>query len=46
MVFEVGDESLKALEQKIFVASGRIIVSAGFPTVVEYRISEVTAYFV
>jgi hypothetical protein len=31
------------LEEKIYVASGRIIVEAGKSTVVEYLISEVAA---
>jgi len=38
--FETGDEKLKELELKVFVASGRFIVKGG-KTIVEYKISEV-----
>jgi hypothetical protein len=40
-LFETGSEELKALEQKIYVGSGRFIVEAGKPLIVEYKISEV-----
>jgi hypothetical protein len=48
VLFETGDEKLRALEQKIYVASGRFIIEAGKgPTgkgpTVEYLISEVAA---
>lgn len=43
MIFETGSDELRALEQKIYVASGRFVVEAGKPTVVEYKISEVAA---
>ena len=43
MEFETGTEALKALEEKVYVASGRFIVEAGQPVVVEYKISEVAA---
>jgi hypothetical protein len=39
--FETGSEKLKALEEKVFVGSGRFILEEGNPTVVEYKISEV-----
>jgi hypothetical protein len=34
---------LKAIESKVYVGSGRFIIEAGKPPVVEYLISEVTA---
>jgi len=37
---ETGDESLRALEEKVFVGSGRFIVEPG-RIVVEYKVSEV-----
>ena len=43
VLFETGDEKLRLLEQKVYVASGRFIVEAGKPSVVEYLISEVAA---
>lgn len=43
ILFETGDEKLRLLEQKIYVASGRFILEAGKATVVEYFISEVAA---
>lgn len=43
VLFETGDEKLKDLEAKVFVASGRFILEEGKPIVVEYKISEVTA---
>ncbi|TVY51022.1 hypothetical protein LCER1_G005693 [Lachnellula cervina] len=43
VIFETGSDELRALEQKIYVASGRFVVEAGKPTVVEYKISEVAA---
>ncbi|TAQ88528.1 hypothetical protein B7494_g3140 [Chlorociboria aeruginascens] len=42
VVFETGDAKLKAIEDKVYVASGHFIIEAGKPTVVEYLISEVT----
>lgn len=41
--FETGSDELRALEQKIYVASGRFIIEEGKPLVVEYKISQVTA---
>ncbi|TVY28108.1 hypothetical protein LHYA1_G002730 [Lachnellula hyalina] len=43
VLFETGSDELRPLEQKIYVASGRFVVEAGKPAVVEYKISEVTA---
>lgn len=43
MLFETGDDDLRILEQKVYVASGRFIVEAGKATTVEYLISEVAA---
>ncbi|KAI3400261.1 hypothetical protein diail_3642 [Diaporthe ilicicola] len=40
--FETGHPELKALENKVFVGSGRFILEAGKPVVVEYKISEVS----
>jgi len=39
--FETDSETLRALEQKVYVAAGRFIVEEGKPPVVEYLISEV-----
>lgn len=41
--FETGSDELRALEQNIYVASGRFVVEEGKPLVVEYKISQVTA---
>ena len=41
--FETGSEELRALEHKVYVASGRFVVEHGKLLVVEYKISEVTA---
>jgi hypothetical protein len=43
ILFETGNEKLRPLEQKIYVASGRFIIEAGKAAVVEYLISEVAA---
>lgn len=43
ILFETGSEELKAIEEKIYVGTGRFIVEKGQPVVVEYNISEVTA---
>ncbi|KUJ20529.1 uncharacterized protein LY89DRAFT_640150 [Mollisia scopiformis] len=43
VLLETGDEALKELEAKIYVASGRFILEAGKPVIVEYKISEVSA---
>jgi len=43
VLFETGSEALKGLEEKIYVASGRFILDAGKPIIVEYKISEVSA---
>jgi len=42
-LFETGSDELRAIEQKVYVGSGRFIVETGKATVVEYKISEVTA---
>jgi hypothetical protein len=36
VLFETGSDELKLMEQKVYVASGRFIVEAGKPPVVEY----------
>lgn len=41
--FETGNEELKGLETKLFVGAGRFILENGKPTIVEYKISEVSA---
>ena len=41
--FETGSDELRALEQKVYVASGRFVIEEGKPLVVEYKISQVTA---
>ncbi|KAF4637444.1 hypothetical protein G7Y89_g650 [Cudoniella acicularis] len=43
VLFETGSDELRAIEQKIYVASGRFIVESGKDVVVEYKISEVSA---
>ena len=43
MLFETGSDDLRALEQNIYVASGRFVIEAGKPPIVEYKISEVAA---
>ncbi len=43
VVFESGSPALAALEHKVYVGSGRFVVEAGQPVVVEYKISEVVA---
>jgi hypothetical protein len=43
VTFETGSDEFRALEQKIYVASGRFVIEEGRPLVVEYKISEVTA---
>lgn len=43
VLFETGSEELKAIEGKIFVASGRFVLEEGKPLVVQYKISEVAA---
>ena len=40
--FETGEESLKDIEHKVYVGSGRFILEEGKPVVVEYKISEVS----
>ncbi|KUI66478.1 hypothetical protein VM1G_01686 [Cytospora mali] len=40
--FETGHPTLKALEDKVYVGSGRFILEAGKPVVVEYKISELS----
>ncbi|KAJ2899304.1 hypothetical protein MKZ38_003294 [Zalerion maritima] len=41
VTFETGSAALKGMEHKVYVASGRFILEAGKPVVVEYKISEV-----
>jgi hypothetical protein len=41
VLFETGSEELRALEEKVYVASGRFIIEEGKGPVVEYLISEV-----
>ena len=41
--FETEDPSLQAIEDKMYVGSGRFIVEDGEPVVVEYKISEVAS---
>lgn len=41
MLFETGSDALRELESKVYVGSGRFIVEAGKPVIVEYKISEV-----
>lgn len=43
VLFETGSEELKAIEGKIYVASGRFVLEEGKPLVVQYKISEVAA---
>lgn len=43
VLFETGNEDLKDLEKKVYVASGRFVAEQGKPVAVEYKISEVTA---
>jgi hypothetical protein len=38
-LFETGSDELKLMEQKVYVASGRFIIEAGKPPVVEYVIT-------
>ncbi|EJT76129.1 hypothetical protein GGTG_06052 [Gaeumannomyces tritici R3-111a-1] len=42
ITFESSDAALKALNDKVYVGSGRFIVEQGKPVLVEYKISEVT----
>lgn len=41
--FETGTESLAALQEKVYVGSGRFILEPGKPVIVEYKVSEVAA---
>jgi hypothetical protein len=43
VLLETGAEELRAIEEKVYVGSGRFIVENGKPTVVEYLISEVVS---
>jgi len=43
ILFETGSDELRAMEEKIYVGSGRFIYEKGQPVVVEYKISEVVA---
>jgi hypothetical protein len=42
VVFETGSESLRVLEHKVYVGSGRFIVEAEKPVIVEYKICELS----
>ncbi|GAB1310372.1 hypothetical protein MFIFM68171_00582 [Madurella fahalii] len=41
--FETGIESMAALQEKVYVGSGRFILEPDKPVIVEYKVSEVTA---
>jgi hypothetical protein len=41
--FEVGSKELAALEEKVYVGSGRFVIEPGKPVIVEYKVSEVSA---
>ncbi|KAL2271146.1 hypothetical protein VTJ83DRAFT_517 [Remersonia thermophila] len=41
--FEVEGKELAVLEEKVFVGSGHFVVEPGKPTIVEYKVSEVSA---
>ncbi|KAK4129551.1 hypothetical protein N657DRAFT_677152 [Parathielavia appendiculata] len=41
--FEVGGKELAALEEKVYVGSGRFVIEPGKPVIVEYKVSEVSA---
>ena len=41
--FETGSKELAALEEKVYVGSGRFVLEAGKPIMVEYKVSEVSA---
>jgi hypothetical protein len=41
--FETGPGALAALEEKVYVGSGRFILEPGKPVIVEYLVSEVSA---
>ncbi|KAK3300320.1 uncharacterized protein B0H64DRAFT_12398 [Chaetomium fimeti] len=41
--FETGGGELAVLENKVYVGTGRFIIEAGKPTIVEYLVSEVVA---
>ncbi|KAL2168504.1 hypothetical protein VTG60DRAFT_7177 [Thermothelomyces hinnuleus] len=41
--FEVGSKELAALEEKVYVGSGRFVFEPGKPAIVEYKVSEVAA---
>lgn len=40
--FETGGGELAALEEKVYVGSGRFVIEAGKPVIVEYKVSEVS----
>ncbi|KAH6634344.1 hypothetical protein B0J18DRAFT_453120 [Chaetomium sp. MPI-SDFR-AT-0129] len=40
--FEAGTGALAVLEEKVYVGSGRFVIEAGKPVIVEYLVSEVT----
>ncbi|KAG7293097.1 hypothetical protein NEMBOFW57_003143 [Staphylotrichum longicolle] len=41
--FQTGSEELKAIEEKVYVGSGRFVLETGKPVIVEYKVSEVSA---
>ncbi|KAK4136450.1 hypothetical protein BT67DRAFT_439438 [Trichocladium antarcticum] len=41
--FETGSNELAELHEKVYVGSGRFVLEAGKPTMVEYKVSEVSA---
>lgn len=41
--FETGSKELAELHEKVYVGSGRFVLEAGKPTMVEYKVSEVSA---
>lgn len=43
VTFETGSEELRAIGEKVYVASGRFIVEPGKHLTVEYKICQVTA---
>jgi hypothetical protein len=43
VTFETGSEELRAMGEKVYVASGRFIIEPGKHLTVEYKICQVTA---
>ncbi|KAL2180327.1 uncharacterized protein P884DRAFT_297013 [Thermothelomyces heterothallicus CBS 202.75] len=40
---DIGSKELAALEDKVYVGSGRFVFEPGKPAIVEYKVSEVVA---